>query len=1626
MTKKACALKAHVRNSEGKIVESRLYNDLLHYTNNNRPLTNEFYAVGTAEEFLRLVRDREDFKTDENGEITFASLRAISKMDIEAETLLQILNKDIGSGEYEYEEALRRVQNFNEHSPMADKTLATMQALPNGKYQVSVTMNVTETTDSEGHKTKESNASNAQKALHDTVRNKEMEKKIISLLRSHHVSVEFLQNDEQGGRYSTENISRAEDGLYGLIQINETGNVTDVLAEETGHFVVGAMGNHQLVKRFEEMLKDPRVQQEAVGKEAYEEAALGKNPAREVAGRLVGKALQRKLDNNAPFKVLANRIANIAKQVFAKITGNEMRWAQAKAEQIANKIAYQFIEGNDNFSVENAIDIEETMRNGTYTMNQRLFRDTVDELGRLCKRLEAISNDTFSKQAEVTQALAAFAGIDENSGESALQMAGPAAEQFAFDGIVTAIVGVSNYLGQGMRVDTLLNEVDLKNPAKFYANMSKNGEKLRQVRTFLFSAEAIINTIREATEDGAHNKLSVVNGTSLRDVRYRDQDGVWHSIDLLDVLKKCQTLITDYKRKLGVKEATYFAQFCTDIYGQKYISGVAGTLWSDIFNRKESGEESMHKFDDVIAGEDIDDIDLFHRYLGSMSNNPDFIGEVVDKVMKAANKNADDATERDVDQVLILQDRAEKLGLDLADLMERDNNGVPTGNLITPPAQPSESNLEETAIYNKYMEDLGYVPAINYSRWENEREQLKKSCMEAFKQNHPDWESWTPLYRGLKWDEYFGKEIKRWNKANSLKVSVTDPKTNKTLYTKWVPNGLYASDSWSKLEMKYPSKGNDSLLRWVSDYMAIKQRLDGLLPVGATVSYRLPQIKGNICDTARNTMQQQTGAFKRTKAYAKGLWRRTWLNVIATNKGGVEHGDETTMKSYDEGLLGTPLNFENERAYKLVTFGINKLEDMRDLSTDILGSLIAYSSMAHSYACTDAVVDALEVGRNTLWNRELKGKITKLEKVKFGFKKPKNATETLFSGQKNRAFSRYVKFLDKQVYGISSEFADSSSNMFIRMLSNMHSCLAGLAGFSYLQGNILGGWVNTNTGFLNIWKEAAAGYTFSPKDLMWAHWYYFKHFVPMWLETGKLHRDNKLGLFLEAVNFQGDKKNKYRNWRTKRSRVNNFIRMAGYLPYSSGDHYMQAMSYLAVANHTNLYNTDGTKASNLWNAYIQEANTDDLGDFKKGKTLEFNRLNPMSSREITSEALTNRGVYLKMPRISDQNELEYAIMQDQRFADDVYRRDHNAEFRQMKKDFKAMSEQEMMQHISKKYNVAASILEKTETYLKSNSPLAQVPVFTQEELDYLSMKKLSTGEYDNILAVIKQDIFEMIWSKDAESAYMDRCRETNNRLHGIYNQQDKTAWHQNWYTNAVLGMKGWALGNLEYMWSNNHYSVAYDDYVEGFFNTAFKVGVDGLWKKSDTREGLTALQALFVMAFPWKGRARRYLLKAGYSRVQHENMKRFAAHTYLQLLLALIGHLTAPPPKDSDEENPWALNLIHYLVTRASLEQYALSIIYDLKQSQYEFQQLADLMPVGYAAGLQWINLAYLGVGALVADKDNKDFFYQQDDPKEKYKEGDSKFYVQFRNVVPYWKSMWGLSHPEYAEQAYLFGRKMK
>lgn len=1624
MGKKACTVLAYVKLPNGKVVESRLYNDLLHYTSENRQLTKEYYAVGTNREFLAKARESENYEEDENGEITFSSLKKLIKIDLEEDKLLKVLNKDFKEGDYPYDLALEKVKNFNERTPFSDKFFATMQYVGDGKYHVEIVKK-----DSPMAVDTQEGAQNEtvspQKKLHSSIRNAEVERRLKALLKRHGVSVRFLEGDMQGGRYSTDNVKRLEDGLWGLIEINEYGNTTDTLAEEAGHFAVAALGENPLVQRLENLLKNGPVQREALGEEELSRANLGNNPAREIAGRLVGKALAKRLDKGLSIKRIVDRIANLAKRIVSKIKGNEVAWAAAKAEQIADKIAYSFKEEDSDFDIRNALEQRETLRSVNKTVNQQIYEDVVNSLGLMVRQLQTITTAGVTNIAKSSFGQVLNAAIDDNTEKSALQIEAvdtltkTVADTLAMNGIAQALMQVHGYLEQGQLIDTLRHKVNLNNPSEFYPNMVRSAKALRQARIIFESAVTVVDAVSKALTEYGPN-ITLVNGTSIHDIQYKDTDGTTRTLDLDAAIRTCKRLLAEHKSQLDTAEAHFLARFCEDIYGKKYVTRAARVTWKSIWSGENRVEERNFSMDDLVAGRNCSDIDYLHAAIGSMSDNPDIVGQIADRAVRVANAKATETAKQYQDRIAIIEKRADALGINMEDLMERNpQTGIVTGNMVTPPAAPGDKDPLEDAIYKFYMDKHGRVPALNYGWWEEEKEKARQEAWEDFKSKYPNYKEMPGMVREYHWNEVLKDAMKAFHAKNSVKVTVED-EYGEELYKKWVPNIIYESTQWEELKQKYDkknknNKSGDSMTKVVRAYLDIKRSLDDLLPMGATETHRLPQFRGTFTSAIRRKAEEKSGPLKKTRSWLSTLGRRGFLDLFSESSEEQDYGDQVTMNNVKEEYIGTEMKYESQRVERLPIFGVNKIAIKADLSSDLIGSLGAYAAMATTFDAMSSVVDALEVGRNALRNRN------GFEDIPVG----KKGTDT-------RAFKRYEKYMKAQVYGATATYQNiviGAKHKRRFLLNKAIKTINSLGGIMFLGGNVLGGAVNTGTGVINVFKEAAVADLFNLKDWTFANAYYFKYFLPMWsTDVGKLRKNNKLSLFLEHVDFQGSTNRNLRNWRTTRSRLNNFMRDLMFLPYSSGDHYMQAMSYLAVAHGTRLYNANNTaESTNLWNAY--ETIDNEENGVKAGKRLQFKGYCPTAASEMTAARLNSETFWLKPSENNTADFEEWLIYEkDAQFADELYKEQHKTEYNNYREEYEKELQNIGVSLKQKKYNLLKSIITKVEAYNPA-SPLLTVPTFTQEETAYLQVQGIAPSDYANILKISQNEIYNLVWSKADLVAYEDKCRKTNNRLHGIYNEADKTAWHQNWYTNAFLAMKGWALGLLEYIYSPSHHSIALDKEVEGFFNTAAKVPLSVIIGALRGKKHLAWKDLLLITVIPggaWTNTASRALKDAGFSDYQVTNCRRTVMSMIILGIMWAIRSACAPPDdedEESDEEDTLT-GLIYYLSMRCMFEQEAL--IY-LPEMFIQSGSLLDAMPVGGAALYDLGNLIYQGGGAVFSENtDNSTFFYQSDDPNGKYEAGDTKFLTHLVRLTPYLKSWWGLQHPYEAASSYEFGRKLR
>lgn len=1660
----SCVFKPTVRNKEGKEVNSRLFDSLLHFSSNDREFAKKYYFIGTNDEFLRA--NAKYVKYDENGEITFKSLKNLVSLDISSEKIINQLNKDIGSGEHEYGEAVSLMTSFNNNSPYNDEYMATIGTVEGGKANLQVVRKTTAN----------------QTALEETLTNKSLFDRIKQAVERVGGSIDFI--DESYSKYDTINAKKAESGLYNVIFLSRkkfyrrNSNNVEEYTEEEQRILKSAPRNSksQLLAPNGKPTNLTEKQYAQVRTKAFKDwfGDWENNPAN--ASKVVdenGEPLvvyhgtSRRLNNNSfnsefifasdnsiiaagygfqrkGFSVgidyalsdfaeddinsFRNHIDNHIKELETEIElGDDMPFYQEgdldakknlmkelkKAKQeIKNRDIFKEFEfnifnlfqnarnplivdakekywhsiefegttkntdeiakiakdrGYDGLIITNVIDKgTEVSKNGEYAevandyivFNSNQVKSATDNIGGfssanndiydpyttvftadmaeeaghfavgalgnnpLVKRLESLCTpevqesilgehyrdvqgrknprretagylvgqyimnevdqestlgrlagrivnlakrmfyrltlDDVSRMREEAKAIAKNiargfmsgdnAGSIENalenkeilySSEDSVQVSafkdviqqldllasemsavdktlyrkwkdieantaiGRLFENPSFFADMAAIDGLSVALAQ--LADSVPEMIDMLDSVNYNSDeVPANAKKLRQVSIFVQESIAIMGIIDNMLTSNEVQLKEDVRDTL--DRAYRNLSSLIKGADKLEV-------------NLLKKERKLYLSFLKDIYGSEYVERAARVVFNFNKVKLERVAKSREYLSKAMESLDRDD-SFMNRYIASMANSSDIINQLAYKTKASANKFADDNTIKAWNDIRALEQRVKKAKVNTKKLLEVSaRDGKLTGN---------------------------YISKYNWGDWENGWYEFKNKCKEDFLSD-PSIEGKTQIEKEYLWDVYFRPLAKDWHKSHSTYDQTTQ---------RPMPNDGYRNHNYDRLTDTEKAALDDILeLKGSLDDLIIYQSYNGeMVEAAHTHLYRMPQFRGSTQNRIEN--------LKMTNPLGKavsGAIRQNLINAFTITSEDRDYGSAMTHNTIDEDVFSDRLDFEKEKVKRVPLYGINKLKDMSELSTDIFNGLLQYAAMANTYVATSSVVDILETGRDVLANRRVKGLKREVERDK-----------------KSRVFGRYCDFLDAQVYNL---YANSRLKFGQIALTKVIGFFGGLASKVFLGGNVAGGIVNVMTGFNEITKEAIAGEVYTLADLTKANALYFKYLPENWLEAGMGVKNNKVSLFMKRFNVQNNLDTETRNWSTRESRLtrlnpfgNNLM-----LPYKSGDHYMQSMSYLAAANHYKFLDTNG-EAISLWDA-LEVKNIDD-SNTKAGKALEL-----------------------------------------------------------------------------------------------------------KEGVLYIDPKTGQTRE----------------WNLDDEVKFQNLCRETNNRMHGIYNRMDKTAFHNTWYGQAALAMRGYALGLLYRRFSSNQYSVALGRESEGSLVTASKVFVNMF---GGTKNFIPSLRALLC---PFGDGVKNSLLEMGFSVEQYRNMRRNWADFALIGMLWVLKALTAKSEDDDDDDDDITSGLIYYFASRLYMEQNAYNTPWGIWQEQ---KSVLDWMPSGVSVVGQILDISRL----MITQEEYKT-------SSATHEKGDKKWEYKVGSYIPYYRSTRVLEHPYEAAKSYEYGR---
>ena len=323
-----CEYIPKTKDKQGNDVESKLFQDLLDFFNDDRELTKEHYFGAIHPSFVNSIASNEDVTFDENGEITLHSLIKVANLDPQNIKLIKKLNKDIKSGVYSYSEGLQKARAFNK-TEYGDRYLATLIPESKGKYKLEVV-----------EKTAESIT-----AFEEVLKEKETMTMIIDELNNQGIVVDFNDSKEYDGRFSTASAEKTADGMYTLIQISRGAEDIDAtMVEEAAHFAIAALRKTTTVKRLIEMCNNPEIVKK-LGLYTKEEMELGLDEnLYESAGRILARSFSER--NLYGFGGFVNRVKNFVLDVFSKIAPESFLAKRAEIRNLANQIADEFSNGN--------------------------------------------------------------------------------------------------------------------------------------------------------------------------------------------------------------------------------------------------------------------------------------------------------------------------------------------------------------------------------------------------------------------------------------------------------------------------------------------------------------------------------------------------------------------------------------------------------------------------------------------------------------------------------------------------------------------------------------------------------------------------------------------------------------------------------------------------------------------------------------------------------------------------------------------------------------------------------------------------------------------------------------------------------------------------------------------------------------------------------------------------------------------------------------------------------------------------------------------------------------------------------------------------------------------------------
>lgn len=524
----------------------------------------------------------------------------------------------------------------------------------------------------------------------------------------------------------------------------------------------------------------------------------------------------------------------------------------------------------------------------------------------------------------------------------------------------------------------------------------------------------------------------------------------------------------------------------------------------------------------------------------------------------------------------------------IMDMADKDINGIdrwvssmgdssdPILSLIDKAVKISHSNRDAVLVdvmndlrgAQKILQDAGYtsefmferdeegnltgriISDIDFVKFNKERkdyiEQLEKEGLEGYK---------------LK------TKIEKWEAARTEVVVInTDTGRKERVPSK----SMYSSNVLSSL---------DSAQREYYDtMMKVKSLLDDLLPSRFTNTYRAIQIRNDMAEVMFNNI---TDPKKATKLAIANLKDKFLRRSDDTEFGGDEISNLFTTFS------GKPID-------RLPIYYTTELEDMSRLSTDFTSSMLAYAGMAINYSEMNKIIDALELTKDLVMDREVQqysGDKKLVESFKVLHKKFSKSYSV--SGSQSNIGDKLEDYFQSVIYGRSKQ--DQGTIIGNVDTAKTLDTLKSYTGAVGLGLNLFSAIGNITAGKMQMFIDSISGEYYNYKNMAVGKKNYYAMLPQYMAELNSIKKSSKMALLIDKFDALEEFYSNLKKTDYYKGPLTRIIGSANlYFLNSMGEHYLHTRTMLSMLDAYKVKDSSGKEIS-LFDAFEVIDVKDDKG-----------------------------------------------------------------------------------------------------------------------------------------------------------------------------------------------------------------------------------------------------------------------------------------------------------------------------------------------------------------------------------------------------------------------------------------------